>query len=273
MISDTGYEVKQAFRINGKEILLAENQNAKDDQYYLVCNYTNNGIIAEYSIGVSSDDYLEVAQEFTERVSKEAAVVQAEINIRGLPKKLFTAKECYPNDYDASIENEVVVIKSEVFSPEYRRGEYQLIWAVSGNGAKANPSGHAIYCYQLNDGTHTRFERFDVLGVIRPECLPDWAAERLATIQEGKSIPDAESETIANYAILQRITVGKKVFVFGANLKAVQPYATWQGRTDRQGYDTGHYFSDRAKALTDLHERAAKEQTYLDRPKRNDRSR
>ena len=49
MISDTGYEVRQAFRINGKEMLLAENQSAKDGQFYLVCSYKEYGIIGEYS--------------------------------------------------------------------------------------------------------------------------------------------------------------------------------------------------------------------------------
>jgi len=36
-----------------------------------------------------------------------------------------------------------------------------------GNGSKANPIGRAVYCYHLNDGKHTRFERSDVQGEVR----------------------------------------------------------------------------------------------------------
>jgi len=33
-------------------------------------------------------------------------------------------------------------------------------------------------------GEKSRWERYDVLGEIKPECMPDWAKEALAKIKE-----------------------------------------------------------------------------------------
>jgi hypothetical protein len=272
MIADTGYEVRQAFHINGKEILLAENQGAENGQFYLVCDYTEYEILGEYKQALTGSDYLDAVREFTERIGKEAAAVQTEINARGLPGKLFTSEDCHPHDYSESIEGKVVVIKPYVFSPEYRRGDNQLVLAVNGNGAIADPSGHAVYCYHLNNGEHTRFERYEVLGVIKE--LPDWAKESLARIRSEIDKPAEEKEYAGNYEIIDRIEVGQKLFVLGYCEKAPAPYGTWQGHKNSKGnFDWGHYFADCEAAKSDMHDRAAKEQERFDKPKRDDKGR
>lgn len=35
----------------------------------------------------------------------------------------------------------------------------------------------------LATGEQARWERYDVLGEIKPECMPDWAKEALAKIK------------------------------------------------------------------------------------------
>jgi hypothetical protein len=272
MISDTGYEVKQAFHINGKEVLLAENMNAENNMFYLVCDYKEHGIIAEYSPGVVSDDYLEALQDFTRRINTEAAEVQAERDLINLPADLFTAEHCYPHSYDESIDGKVVAIRADVFSPEYRRGDYQLVMVDGGNGARANPSGRAVYCYHLNTGKHTRFERYEVLGIIKHEAMPDWAKESLARITYEKDKPAETKEFAGKFEIIERIAAGQKVFVLGYCERAAQPYGTWQGYKNSHGnFDWGHYFNDHEAAKLDLHDRAAKEQKRLDSPKRSDK--
>lgn len=192
----------------------------------------------------------------------------------GLPGDLFGTEHCYPHDYGESIENMVVAVKPDVFSPEYRRGDNQLVLAVNGNGARANPRGNAVYCYHLNDGRHTRFERFEVLGVVRPECMPDWAKESLLRVQAEMEKVTGEKEYAGNYEIIERIEVGQKVFVLGYNEKAANPYGTWQGYKNSRGdFDWGHYFDTREEAKTDMHERAAKERARLDEKKRSNGAR
>lgn len=272
MISDTGYEVRQAFRINGKEVLLAENMKAENNMFYLVCDYKDHGVIAEYSPGVASDDYLEALQEFTDHIGKEAAALQVERDVLNLPADLFTAEHCFPHDYGESIDGKVIAIRADVFSPEYRRGDYQIVLVDGGNGSKANPSGHAVYCYHLNNGNHTRFERHDVLGVIRPEAVPDWAKDGLARVEAERGKPAEEKEFAGKYEIIDRIEAGQKVFALGYNEKAANPYGTWQGyKNSRGNFDWGHYFDTHEAAKADLHDRAAKEQHRLDNHKRSDK--
>jgi hypothetical protein len=272
MISGTGYAVKQSFLFGGKEIMLAENQHAEDGQFYLVCDYAKFDIISEYSRIQTDGDFLEAVREFTERIGTEATAIRAETEARALPGELFAAGDCHPHDYGESIKGEVVVIKPSAFSPEYRRGEYQLVYVAGGNGTFANPRGNAVYCYHLNTGAHTRFERFNVLGIIKE--LPGWAKESLARIQSEMEKPAEEKEFAGSYEIIERIEVGQKLFVMVHCEKAPNPYGTWQGYKNSKGdFDWGHYFNSRETAKTDMHDRAAKEQERLEKPKRDDKGR
>jgi hypothetical protein len=187
MVGDSGYEIKQAFRIHGKEILLGENMNAENGMFYLVVDYAERmGIVGEYSNGICGDDYLEILAEFTERINKEAEAVKAELDAMNLPSELFTAEHCHPNNYSESIAGKVVAIKAEVFSPEYRRGDNQIVLVSHGFGTIANPHGNAVYCRHLNNGEQVRFERYEILGEVKPECLPDWAKEKLAELTKSE---------------------------------------------------------------------------------------
>ena len=43
---------------------------------------------------------------------------------------------------------------------------------------------NAVFGTCLATGEKSRWERYDVLGEIKPECMPDWAKEALAKIKE-----------------------------------------------------------------------------------------
>lgn len=271
MIGSTGYEVKYTFRIGGNEILLAENMNAENGEHYLIAKYAERGFMGEYSLAEAGGDYLEILRAFTGRINEEVEALAAERDALNLPADIFTSEQCYPHSYAESIENKVVAIKASVLSPEYRRGDNQLVFATHGNGTRANARGSAVYCYHLNNGEHTRFERQDVLGVVRPECIPDWAKESLERIQGGISKPAEEKEFAGNYEITERIEAGQKVFALGHCEKAANPYGTWQGYKNRKNdFDYGHYFDDYESAKADLRERAASEQQRMGRTKRGD---
>ncbi len=271
MVADTGYEVKQAMRIGGKEILLAENLNAEDGQFYLVATCRERGFLMEYSNPVTDDNYLDAVQDFVGRIVSEVEAIRAELTALNLPAAIFTKEHCHPHDYGVDIVGKVVAIKAEILSPEYRRGDVQLVYVTGGNGARGGARGNAVYCNHLNNGEHTRFDRRDVLGVVRSESLPQWAKENLARLQGEKEKPAAEKEFAGRYEISERMEVGQKVFALGHCAGAVQPYGTWQSHKTRKGdFDIGHYFSDYDTAKEDLRERAANEQQRIERPKRRE---
>lgn len=193
MIGDTGYEVKQALHIGDKEILLAENYKADDGLFYLVCNYNTNGIFEEFPDAVASDDYLEMVQEFVDRVQTQVATMRDE-QAKSQTPEIFTAEHCFPRDYAQDITGKIVAIKADTLRAEYRRGDVQLVLVNGGNGAMANPRGNAVYCYHLNNGKQTRFERYEVLGEIKPECLPEWAKAKATEFQAERPAPQRKSK-------------------------------------------------------------------------------
>ncbi len=182
MISDTGYEVLRSQWVGGTEYLMAENQAACEDERYMVCDYTRSAILGQYSEAVVGGEMDEATQEFKQRVNTAREAIKNELDRRGLPAELFNAEDCIPHSYEQDINGKVVVIKSEALSPEYRRGSEQLMYVLGGFGANANSRGNAVFCCQLSDGEKARYERYQVLGIVKE--LPDWAQERLTAVKE-----------------------------------------------------------------------------------------
>jgi hypothetical protein len=74
--------------------------------------------------------------------------------------------------------------------------------------------------------------------------------------------PCPEPEIVHGYVIINRMPVGDKVYVMAHNPNAVQPFVTWQGYKEKSnGYDYGHYWSNRSDALSDYAKRAESERT------------
>jgi hypothetical protein len=189
MVGETNYEVKHAICIGDKEIVFAEDKKAADGERYFVGDYTSNDIIGQYADCQVSDDFLEAMQEFVARVNGQIVKEMDAIKQSELPREVFTAEHCHRNDYGQNIEGKIVAIKADVLRPEYRRGDVQLVLVMHGSGARADPNGTAIYCYHLNNGKQTRFERHNVQGEVKPEHLPQWAVDKAAEIQAGKAAP------------------------------------------------------------------------------------
>jgi hypothetical protein len=181
MIGDTGYFVIESAWAGNQEFVLAENRKFAANQRYMVCTYTSNGIIGQYAEGVTTGDLAEARQEMNDRAAKETERITAELDSRGLPSELFTAEHCVPHDYKQNLNGTVVAIRADVLSPEYRRGSEQLVYVTGGFGASPNARGTAVFCRGLSDGEQTRFNRNDVLGIVKE--LPDWAKDRLTTVK------------------------------------------------------------------------------------------
>ena len=84
--------------------------------------------------------------------------------------------------------------------------------------------------------------------------LNDYHICQFAEVMErngSKYAPVEQLEIVAGYTITDKMPVGNKTFVMAYNPDAVQPYVTWQGHTERPGYDWGHYFKDRSDANGD----------------------
>jgi hypothetical protein len=178
------YEVKHAIHVGDKEVLFAVD-DTKTDYPYMVCNCTwDNPLgIDHYFNAAASSDYLEMMTEFTDRVTAQLEAVKAERDKITVPLQPFTLEHCIPNDNGQNLENKVVIIRPECLRPEYRTADKQLVLATGGFGAHANSRGRAVYTVNLYSGKESRWNREDILGILKPEYMPDWVKERLIQIQ------------------------------------------------------------------------------------------
>lgn len=176
------YEITQSVYIGDKEVVFGVD---KVEQYpFLVCycDYHNPLGVAWAQDAVASDDYLEAMQIFVDRVQSQIDRTKEELSQYPFDKTVFTKEHCIPDNRNSSIVGKVVVIDSELKRYEYQHPAYQLVLADGGNGATGG-RGNAVFGTCLATGERARWERYDVLGGIKPECMPQWAKEALTKNQ------------------------------------------------------------------------------------------
>lgn len=176
------YEIIQSIYIGDKEVVFGVNKNDPYPFMVCCCDYHNPLSAAWPTEGIASDNYLEAMQIFVDRVQSQIDRTKAELAKFPFDKTVFTKEHCIPDDGMRNIVGKVVVINSEPKRYEYQHPAYQLVLADGGNGAIGG-RGRAVFGTCLATGEQARWERYDVLGEIKPECMPDWAKEALAKIK------------------------------------------------------------------------------------------
>ena len=176
------YEVVQSIHIGNKEVVFGVNKKGEYPFMVCYCSYDNPLGIPWATEAVGTDDYLEAMQIFCDRVQAQIELTRTEQEVFKFDMTPFTIADCIPDAKNESIIGKVVVINAEPKRYEYQHSAYQLILAEGGNGASGG-RGQAVFGTCLATGERGRWERYDVLGEIRPERMPEWAKEALARIQ------------------------------------------------------------------------------------------
>ena len=183
------YEISQSMMIGDREIVLGENPKDTSGLPYMCAFCEDNGIVARFYDAVGGDDFCEIAQEYGQRIAKQAEETrQALLNERaGLDgNSIITAAQCEGISSKDDLHGKVIVIKPEELRREYRTATHQLKLCTGGFGASPNSRGSACFCTDLLTGRESRFERRDVLGTMEPDELPQWAKDGLAAIQQAE---------------------------------------------------------------------------------------
>jgi len=183
------YEITHAIHIGDKEIVLGENTADTEGVPYMCAYCEANDIIASYYDSVGGEDYAEIVGIFGERIKEQAERTQEKLRqecLDGEQSILVTEKDCTEITSEDDLNNRVVVIRADVLRPEYRSARYQLRLCTGGFGASPHSRGSACYCKDLVAGKDSRFERRDILGVMEPDDLPQWARDGLAAIKQAE---------------------------------------------------------------------------------------
>ncbi len=190
-----GYEITHGIPIGDKEVVLGVNEKA--EMPYFCAFYTSNDIFGSYTDCMVADDYVEIIELFAERVKGQCVKIREEQAKVTVPREVITADMCLPLKNDDSIEGKVVAVRTDSIRPEYRFAEHQLILVTGGNGARGGARGSACFSTNLYSGERSRWERYDIQGEVKPECLPEWAKERLSEIQKqeaAKTVPNQNKD-------------------------------------------------------------------------------
>lgn len=188
------YEVTHSFEIGKKEIIIGEDKNASPEERFVVADYENNGIFERYVNALVGNDFAEIAKIFAERIKNEAERVMDEISKIEVDTTPIYADGCTVISSEDSIKNKVVVIRADVFKPEYQIATMQLQLCTGGFGCVPHSRGSACFCTNLYSGKESRYERRDILGVIEKDKLPDWAKERLEAVQRERAARRKEND-------------------------------------------------------------------------------
>ncbi len=196
------YNVLNTIRVGHKEIVLGENPKAEKGERFLCCYVEQAAIWNVYQDGMVSDDFAEIAKLFGERVTqaadeimKENEHIKSQIGDDGEIKK----DRCEPLSEQGDLEGKVIVIRGDVLRPEFRHASRQLLLCTGGNGAQPMARGRTCFCSYLYNGRQTSFYRSDVLGVIRPDALPEWAKaglEKAMATWKGNEQPEKAKPSV-----------------------------------------------------------------------------
>jgi hypothetical protein len=196
IVGNTGYAIEQDINISGTHYIFAIDD--KEKMRYLVADNQVDELFNKYYNCIVSDDYLSAMAEWNSRVKVAIEKCQKEIS-EVKDYQILKADDVEPISPDTSILNKVVVIRPEVLLREAQYSQKQLMFVVGGFGADGHSRGRAVMCNRIDDDAHLRFNRSDVLGVIKSDKVPNWAKEKISALQKSNSEPiTVKGPTVVN---------------------------------------------------------------------------
>jgi hypothetical protein len=105
---------------------------------------------------------------------------------------LYRKDDSIPGSEYSNYTGKLMIVRPEELSPEFREAKYQLFVCERGNGLDPDRIGRSVSGHFLFDGETGNFSRTSFIGEVRPDRLPDWAAEKLTELN---STAEQEDET------------------------------------------------------------------------------
>ena len=179
------YEIEAALFINGKEIVFGADEKSALKYMVGFCTLAPFFGYEQYYDCIGTGTYAEAMREFGQRIQTEAELALAKQKERGITDTL-TYDDCIPDSQYGNYEGQLVVIRPDILQRDKQTADYQLCRALSGFGCDPSAGGRAVFCRTIYDERSMRYDRTDVLGIIKPERIPAWAQERIEQTKQAK---------------------------------------------------------------------------------------
>ena len=179
------FEIIHSLQIGTREVVVG----VSPEQEFMCCFCTQDGMREYYAEAMASDDYLEIMELYTDRLKGQVAALQAQRKTIHIPLDMLGEEHCLPLLDSDDITGKVVAVKPISLRYEYRRADCQLILVTNGSGARGYSRGTSVYGVNVFTGRRDgRWARLDILGEVKPECLPQWAKDRLPVIERERAL-------------------------------------------------------------------------------------
>lgn len=180
-----GYTVQSSFWVGGKRMIYAKDETEQNERPYMKCIYTENELFGRYDDAVISDSFEEIIKLYADDIKAEAVSLETRNRVDGIRGSECLKKEdIIPVGYDERIVGEIVAVDSKYLSDGYKSIRNQLYYVIGGFGAEANSRGSSCGCIDLNTGKNDRIERFQVMGRVPADKLPDFAKKTMEAIRK-----------------------------------------------------------------------------------------
>ena len=179
MIND--YAVKNEVFIGSRRYLFAVHTDDKEPQRFLKCQSYDDELFRRYVNAVTSNDFVECMKLYLADISAAVEKVEKDRAAIGLEDiSCLKGSDLLSASRDKDIQGKVVAIEERWLCDGFKDISHQLYYITGGNGSHANSRGNGCFCVNLYTGENTRIERYEVLGEVPEDKIPDFAKEHLA---------------------------------------------------------------------------------------------
>ena len=179
MIND--YAVQNEVFVGNRRYLFAIHKNDKEPQRFLKCQCYDDDLFRHYVNAVTSNDFVECMKLYLADISAAVEKVEKDRAAIGLEDiSCLKGSDLLSASRDKNIEGKVVAIGEKWLCDGFKDISHQLYFVKGGNGAQSNSRGNACFSINLYTGEDTRIERYEVLGEVPEDKIPEFAKEHLA---------------------------------------------------------------------------------------------
>ena len=186
MIADE-YIVQSSMEIGDYRYIFARHKDENEKHPYMKCREKADGFLCYYDKSIVSDDYIELMRLYIQDLSEAVEQLDKDRKAIGLEDiRCLKSDELLPVDYKMNIKGKVVAIDEKYLYDGRTDISHQLYLVQSGNGVYPESRGNGCFGYNLYTGKKARIERYEIIGIVPEEKMPEFAKRTLEKIKEEK---------------------------------------------------------------------------------------
>ncbi len=179
-----GYEIKSVVCVGTEQYLFGVHQDKDETKRYMKCREVSNEILTFYEDREFYEDYFEAMRGYLQDITNDVQTLEQRRDAIGLDDiRCLKAGELLPVKSSMNISGQIVAIDEKYLAEGYKNISNQLYLADSGSGVQANSRGRACYSYNLYTGEKHRIERYEIIGIVPEDKLPDFAKQTLQKVK------------------------------------------------------------------------------------------